>query len=56
MTDEIVERIPARSDDPGEQVHAMHRTCPFGGRPGQEGCRLETPVTCESDAGKPDGA
>ena len=44
MTDEIVERIHARFDDLGEQVHAMHCTYPFGGWPGQEDCRFEPPV------------
>jgi hypothetical protein len=50
MTDEIVERIHARFDDVGEQVHRMHCTYPFGGSPGQEACRFEPPVTYESDA------
>jgi hypothetical protein len=50
MTDEIVERIHSRFDDVGEQVHRMHCAYPFGGRPGQEECRFEPPVTYESDA------
>jgi hypothetical protein len=53
MTDEIVERIHARFDDLGEQIHAMHCTYPFGGWPGQEACRFEPPVTYESDAVTP---
>lgn len=53
MTDEIVERIHARFDDLGEQVHAMHCTYPFGGWPGQEDCRFEPPVTYESEAARP---
>lgn len=56
MTDEIVERIHARFDDLGVQVHAMHCTYPFGGQPGQEECRFEPPVTYESDARKPPDA
>ncbi len=50
MSDEIVERIHARFDDLGEQLHAMHCTYPFGGWPGREACRFEPPVTYESDA------
>jgi hypothetical protein len=50
MTDEMVERIHARFDDVGEQLHAMHCTYPFGGWPGQEDCRFEPPVRYESDA------
>ena len=50
MTDEIVERIHARFDDVGEQLHEMHCTYPFGGWPGQEDCRFEPPVTYDSDA------
>ena len=53
MTDAIVERIHARFDDLGEQVHAMHCTYPFGGWPGQEDCRFEPPVTYESEASPP---
>jgi hypothetical protein len=53
MTDEIVERIHARFDDVGEQVHAMHCTYPFGGWPGQEDCRFEPPVSYDSEAHKP---
>jgi len=45
-----VERIHARFDDLGEQVHAMHCTYPFGGWPGQEDCRFEPPVPYESEA------
>jgi len=40
MTDEVVERIHARFDDVGEQLHRMHCTYPFGGWPGQEDCRF----------------
>jgi hypothetical protein len=50
MTDEIVERIHARFDDLGEQIHGMHCTYPFGGWPGQEACRFEPPITYQSDA------
>ena len=50
MTDEIVERIHARFDDVGEQLHAMHCTYPFGGWPGQEDCRFEPAVPYQSDA------
>jgi len=50
MTEETVERIHARFDDLGEQVHAMHCTYPFGGWPGQEDCRFEPPVPYESEA------
>ena len=53
MTDEIVERIHARFDDMGEQLHKMHCTYPFGGWPGQEDCRFEPPLTYDSDARKP---
>jgi hypothetical protein len=53
MTDEAVERIHARFDDLGEQLHKMHCTYPFGGWPGQEDCRFEPPVTYDSDARKP---
>jgi hypothetical protein len=53
MTDEIVERIHARFDDLGEQVHAMHCTYPFGGWPGQEDCRFEPSVPYESEAHDP---
>jgi hypothetical protein len=53
MTDETVERIHARFDDVGEQLHTMHCTYPFGGWPGQEDCRFEPPVTYDSDARKP---
>jgi hypothetical protein len=49
MSDEIVERIHARFDDVGEQLHAMHCTYPFGGWPGQEDCRFEPRVTYDSD-------
>lgn len=56
MTDEVVERIHARFDDLGVQVHKMHCTYPFGGWPGQEECRFEPPVAYESDAGKPPDA
>ena len=48
MTEEIVERIHARFDDVGEQVHAMHCTYPFGGWPGQEVCRFEPPKASDS--------
>ena len=50
MSDETVERIHARFDDVGEQVHAMHCTYPFGGLPGQEDCRFEPAVAYESEA------
>lgn len=50
MTDEIVERIHARFDDVGEQVHKMHCTYPFGGWPGREDCRFEPKVPYDSDA------
>ncbi len=50
MTEEIVERIHARFDDVGEQVHAMHCTYPFGGWPGQEACRFEPPITADSES------
>jgi len=50
MTDEVVERIHARFDDVGRQLHKMHCTYPFGGWPGQEECRFEPPVTYETDA------
>jgi hypothetical protein len=50
MTEEVVERIHARFDDLGEQVHAMHCTYPFGGWPGQEDCRFEPAVPYESEA------
>ena len=53
MTDETVERIHARFDDMGEQLHKMHCTYPFGGWPGQEDCRFEPPVTYDSDAHPP---
>jgi hypothetical protein len=53
MTEEVVERIHARFDDLGEQVHAMHCTYPFGGWPGQEDCRFEPPVPYESEARRP---
>jgi hypothetical protein len=53
MTDETVERIHARFDDLGEQLHRMHCTYPFGGWPGQEDCRFEPPVQYDSDAHKP---
>lgn len=52
MTDEVVERIHARFDDVGEQLHRMHCTYPFGGWPGQEECRFEPPAPYDSDAGK----
>ena len=52
MTDEIVERIHARFDDLGEQIHKMHCTYPFGGWPGQEDCRFEPRAPYETDAGK----
>ena len=55
MTDETVERIHARFDDLGEQVHAMHCTYPFGGWPGQEDCRFEPAVAYESEAHPPNG-
>lgn len=48
MTKEAVERIHARFDDVGEQVHAMHCTYPFGGWPGQEVFRFEPPVASDS--------
>jgi len=51
MDQEIVERIHARFDDLGRQLHEMHCTYPFGGWPGQEECRFEPPVTYESSAG-----
>ena len=50
MSEEVVERIHARFDDVGEQLHKMHCTYPFGGWPGQEDCRFEPPITYESDA------
>jgi hypothetical protein len=50
MTEDAVERIHARFDDLGEQVHAMHCTYPFGGWPGQEDCRFEPRVPYESEA------
>ena len=53
MTGETVERIHARFDDMGEQLHKMHCTYPFGGWPGQEDCRFEPPVTYDSDAHQP---
>ena len=56
MTDEIVERIHARFDDVGEQLHEMHCTSPFGGWPGQEDCRFEPAVTYQSDAHKAEDA
>jgi hypothetical protein len=56
MTDEIVERIHARFDDVGEQLHEMHCTYPFGGWPGQEDCRFEPAVTYQSDAHKAEDA
>ena len=52
MTDEIVERIHARFDDVGEQVHKMHCTYPFGGWPGQEDCRFEPPVRTTATRGR----
>jgi hypothetical protein len=55
MTDEIVERIHARFDDVGEQLHKMHCTYPFGGWPGQEDCRFEPPAPYDSDAGSGQG-
>ena len=55
MTDEIVERIHARFDDLGEQVHAMHCTYPFGGWPGQEDCRFEPEVGYDSEARRASG-
>ncbi len=55
MTEEVVERIHARFDDVGEQVHAMHCTYPFGGWPGQEDCRFEPPVPYESEARRGEG-
>ena len=45
MGDEIVERIHARFDDLGVQLHEMHCTYPFGGWPGREDCRFEPPLT-----------
>ena len=53
LNDEAVERIHARFDDLGEQLHKMHCTYPFGGWPGQEDCRFEPPVPYESDASTP---
>ena len=50
MSEETVERIHARFDDVGEQLHKMHCTYPFGGWPGREDCRFEPPVAYESDA------
>jgi hypothetical protein len=50
MTDETVERIHARFDDLGVQIHRMHCTYPFGGWPGQEACRFEPPAGYESEA------
>ena len=51
-----VERIHARFDDVGEQLHEMHCTYPFGGWPGQEDCRFEPAVTYDSDAHKAEDA
>ena len=56
MGDEIVERIHARFDDLGEQLHAMHCTYPFGGWPGREDCRFEPPLTYDSAAQRAPGA
>jgi hypothetical protein len=53
MTAETVERIHARFDDMGEQLHKMHCTYPFGGWPGQEDCRFEPPPAYDSDAHTP---
>ncbi len=50
MSQATVERIHARFDDVGEQVRKMHCTYPFGGWPGQEECRFESPPAYESDA------
>jgi hypothetical protein len=50
MAEETVERIHARFDDLGEQVHAMHCTYPFGGWPGQEDCRFEPRIPYETEA------
>jgi hypothetical protein len=55
MADETVERIHARFDDVGEQVHKMHCTYPFGGWPGQEDCRFEPATPYDSDAGPGQG-
>jgi hypothetical protein len=55
VTEETVGRIHARFDDVGEQWQRMHCTYPFGGWPGQEDCRLEPPITYESDAHRPSG-
>ena len=43
MTEEIVERIHARFDDVGEQVHAMHCTYPVRRMAGTGGLPLRTP-------------
>jgi hypothetical protein len=56
LNDENVERIHARFDDLGEQLHRMHCTYPFGGWPGQEDCRFEPPLTYDSDARDRSGA
>ncbi len=50
MSQSLVERIHARFDDVGEQLHRMHCTYPFGGWPGQEECRFEPAPGYESDA------
>jgi hypothetical protein len=55
LDDQAVERIHARFDDLGEQLHKMHCTYPFGGWPGQEDCRFEPAVPYESDAQRPAG-
>ena len=43
MTDETVERIHARFDDVGEQLHKMHCTYPFGGSKRQSSCPGQPP-------------
>ncbi len=50
VDDALVERIHARFDDLGEQIHRMHCSYPWGGWPGQEACRFEPAVPYESAA------
>ncbi len=49
MSEEVVERIHARFDDLGRQVHRMHCEYPFGGWPGREECRFDPPVTYKTE-------
>jgi len=51
LSDEIVDRIHARFDDLGEQVHKMHCTYPFGGRPGRGDCSFERLQHSGGDSG-----